>query len=81
VRRLKVSVSEDVKLQIREHVLYIAEDSIDNALAWEDRVRAPINHPGDMAGHGIDEEASRRIGRTVRKFVFEKIFCHSLRTQ
>jgi plasmid stabilization system protein ParE len=52
-------------------VLYIADDSIDNALAWEVRLRAAINGIGDLPGHAIDEEASDRLGEVIRKVVFE----------
>jgi plasmid stabilization system protein ParE len=74
VNRLTVKVSEAAKLQIREQVLYIARDSIDNALAWEDRVRAAMNALGDFSGHAIDEDASARVGEIVQKVVFERTY-------
>ena len=71
MKRLDVNVSEHVKQQIREQVLYIANDSIRYAFAWEDRLLAAIDGIGDLPGHAVDEDASRRLGRTMRKFVFE----------
>jgi plasmid stabilization system protein ParE len=71
VKRLKVIIAPVVREQIRSQVLYIAQDSIDNALAWEDRLRAVMNSIGDMPGHAIDEDASDRLGEPIRKKVFE----------
>lgn len=61
--RLPVIVPAEVKEQIRAQVLYIAEDSLDNAVAWEDRVRATLSALGDAHGHAVDEDASRRVGQ------------------
>jgi plasmid stabilization system protein ParE len=72
VKRFKVSISPDAQRQILEQVLYISNDSIDNALAWEQRVRAAMNAIGDSPGHTIDEDASGRAGETIRKIAFEK---------
>jgi len=74
MKRLKVVIPPSVQEQIRDQLLYIAEDSIDNALAWEDRLRASINGIGNMHGHAIDEAASARLGETIRKCVFEKTY-------
>lgn len=52
-------------------MLYIAQDSIDNALAWEDRLRAAVNAIGRIPGQTIDEDASSRLGETIHKSVFE----------
>jgi plasmid stabilization system protein ParE len=52
-------------------VLYIAQDSIDNALAWEDRLRAVIEGLGDFHGHAIDDDASKELGYPVHKLVYE----------
>ena len=62
-----------VQEQIRDQIRYIAQDSIHNALAWEDRLRRAIEI-GDMPGHAIDEDASDRLGFTIRKCVFEKTY-------
>lgn len=72
--RYAVIVPPDVKRQIRAQVLYIARDSIDNALAWEDRVRDAMSALGDFHGHAIDEDASRRARQTLRKTVFERTY-------
>jgi len=71
VKRLRVIIPPEVRLQIRDQLLFISQDSIDNALAWEDRLLAAINEIGDMPGHAVDDDASRRVGQNVRKLVFE----------
>jgi plasmid stabilization system protein ParE len=71
VKRLPVIIPPDVKQQIREQMLYIAQDSIDNALRWEDRLLTAINAIGDMPGHAVDDDASGRLGQNLRKLVFE----------
>jgi plasmid stabilization system protein ParE len=71
VKRLRVSTPSEVRQQIREHVLYIARDSIDNALAWEERLESAINGLADSHGHAIDEETTARLGYVVHKVTFE----------
>ena len=60
-----------VQSQIDEQVLYIARDSIDNALAWESRLDDAIRGLADTAGYAVDENASDRLGVEVHKLVFE----------
>ena len=74
MKRLTVIVSEEVKEDIRGHVRFIARHSIDNALAWEDRVRAALNSLGEFHGHAVDEDASLRVGLPLRKLVFERTY-------
>ncbi len=74
MNRLPVHVPRSVQEQILEQVLFIAEDSIDNALAWEQRLLSALNALGDMHGHAIDEGASERLGQTLRKVVFERTY-------
>ena len=74
MKRLQVHVSDSVKPQIREQLLYIAQDSIDNAPAWEDRLLEALQGLGDFYNHAVDEEAVARVGGTVRKLVFEKTY-------
>lgn len=74
MKRLKVDVSDEVKLQISQQVFHIARDSISNALAWEDRLRSALNSLSDFYGHATDEEASLRLGEPVHKMVFEKTY-------
>jgi plasmid stabilization system protein ParE len=74
MKRFTVRVSPDAQEQILEQVFYIARDSVDNALAWEVRVRAAMNSIGDAPGHAVDEDASRRAGETIREFVFERTY-------
>jgi plasmid stabilization system protein ParE len=71
VKRLKVIVTPDAQEQMLERILQIAKDSVQNALKWEDRLRAAIGRIGELPGHAVDEDATRRLGRTVRKYVFE----------
>ena len=72
--RLKVHVSDEVKLQITEQVVFITDDSIANALAWEGRLLDSLNRLSTFHGHAVDDEASFRLGRTVRKMVFERTY-------
>lgn len=75
MKRFTVNTPPVVENLITEQVLYIAEDSIDNALAWEGRLRIAIKAIGDLAqGHAVDQEASDRIGFSVRKMVFERTY-------
>src|SRR5437879_3841448 len=60
--------------QINAQAIHIAENSVSNALAWEARVHRAIDDLGDMAGYAIDEDASDRLGYTVRKLVFERTY-------
>ncbi len=73
-KRLSVVVSDDVKSQILQQVLYISKDSIDNALAWEDRVQAAIMGLGDFHNHAADDAASERAGIRLRKVIFERTY-------
>lgn len=73
--RYRVVIPPVVEEQIRAQLLYIAEDSIDHALAWEDRLRNAIQSIGRLpGGHAVDEAASQRVGETVHKMVFEKTY-------
>jgi plasmid stabilization system protein ParE len=69
--RFRVRVAPVVREQILEHARHIALDSIDNALAWEDRLRAKLRELGDFAHYAVDEAASERLGQVVRKVSFE----------
>jgi len=71
VTRRPVHVSPFVEDEILRQVLYIAEDSLDNALVWEDRLRAAMKGLGDFQGHAIDDDASMELGYPVHKLVFE----------
>jgi plasmid stabilization system protein ParE len=66
-----VHIPKVVQDQITRQVLFIADDSIDNALAWEARLAAAIDHLDDAIGFAIDEDAADRLGFEVRRFVFE----------
>ena len=74
MNRLPVIVPAEVKEQIRAQVRYIARDSVDNALAWEDRVRAALDALADTHGHAVDADASERTGRELRKVAFERTY-------
>ncbi len=67
-----VALPHDVQAQISEQMLYIAQDSIDNAFSWEDRVMAAILGLGDFHGHALDIDAGTHLGYPVRKLVFER---------
>lgn len=75
MKKYHVIIPPVVQQQIRSQVLYIARDSIDNALAWEDRLRAEISRIGSVpTGYAVDEAASARLGEEVRKLVFEQTY-------
>lgn len=72
MKRLKVTVTNKVFEQIDEQVLFIAQHSVDNAIAWERRLLAELKGLADCHGHAIDEVALDRLGRPFRKLVFER---------
>ena len=74
MKRLKVQITDVILAKIREQVHFIAQDSIENALAWEDRLLAAIEGLGEFHGHAIDEEARDRIGGMTHKMVFENTY-------
>jgi plasmid stabilization system protein ParE len=64
-----------VQQQIEEQVEYIAADSIENALAWEERLRGAIKRIGELPRrYAIDGEMSARYGTLVHKVVFERTY-------
>jgi plasmid stabilization system protein ParE len=71
MKRWTVIVPPIVQEQIRVQTFYIATDSIDNALKWEDRLNKAIDRIGDMPVHAVDEAASNRLGYVIRKTTFE----------
>ena len=74
MRRWTVVVATPVRHQITEQVLFIAADSIDNALAWEQRLEVAIQGLADVTGYAIDEDATDRLGFPVHKLVFERTY-------
>lgn len=75
MKNYRLIIPPIVQDQIWQQVLYIARDSIDNALAWEDRLRTEIRQIGSLpTGYAIDQAASVRLGQEVRKMVFEKTY-------
>ena len=74
MKRYRIAISPDVQRQILDQVNYIAEHSIDNALAWEARLRETLHRIAESPGYAIDEAASRRLNCTLRKAVFEKTY-------
>ncbi len=71
MKPLTVAVPADVRAQIQRQMLYIAQDSIDNALAWEDRVMTAIFGLGDFHGHALDTDMGTRLGYAIHKLVYE----------
>lgn len=71
MKRFSVHIPHDVQEQITVQTLHIAQDSVDHALAWEQRLSEAIQDIGNMPGFAIDEDASARLGYTLRKYVFE----------
>lgn len=79
MKSYRVNIPASINALIWDQVLYIARDSLDNAIAWEQRLRREISRIGAMpTSFAVDEDASARIGRKVRKMVFERtylVFC------
>jgi plasmid stabilization system protein ParE len=73
-RRRAILVPPFVEDLITEQVLYIAERSVDEALAWEARLRRAIESLGDIVTFAVDPDASARLGHPVHKFVFERTY-------
>jgi len=71
MRSFRVNLTDVVKHQILEQLEYIADDSLDNALGWHDRLLLAIRQIGEHPGYAVDEEATRRLARETRKLVFE----------
>lgn len=71
MKRFRVDVPPTVATQIDRQLLHIAEDSIDNALAWEGRLRGALLAIGEAPVHAVDEDVSDRLGFPIRKVVFE----------
>ena len=75
MKKRRVMIVPLVREQIREQVEYIAGDSLDNALAWEKRLRGFILGLGSTGGiHAEDRAASARLGFIVHKVVFERTY-------
>lgn len=74
MKRYAVRISERVSSENSAPALYIARDSVENALAWEARLTAEIAAIGDHAGHAVDEAARREFGRVVTRMVFERTY-------
>jgi plasmid stabilization system protein ParE len=74
VRRYRLWIREKVKKQITDQVEYIARDSIENALKWEERLRVAFEKIAENPRYAVDEEATRRVGMETRKVVFERTY-------
>ncbi len=74
MKRLKVQITYAALQQIQTQVDFIARDSIENALAWEERLLIVIKNLADFHGHAIDEAARDRVGGTPHKTVFENTY-------
>lgn len=71
MNRFTLIVAPKVQEEITAQVLRIAADSVENAFKWEGRLRSAIEGVGDMPGYSVDEDATRRLGFQIRKYVFE----------
>jgi plasmid stabilization system protein ParE len=72
--RYTVNVNPQALEDIDSIILYIARDSIANALNWQARLLDAIDRIGEHPGHSIDEFASDMLQRTVRKTNFERTY-------
>ena len=67
----RVIIFPTVENQILDQVLHIAQDSIDNALRWEQDLRKRIMDLDELPrAHPISEPESRALGCEVRKMNF-----------
>ncbi|MFK7789829.1 MAG: type II toxin-antitoxin system RelE/ParE family toxin [Phycisphaeraceae bacterium] len=67
----RVIVLPAVESQILDQALFIAEDSIDRAIDWEQALREHILSLGDLPkACPISEPESRAFGRDIRKTNF-----------
>lgn len=74
MKRWRVLIAPAVGKLIDEQLLFIAADSIDNALEWEQRLRSAILKLSENPGYALDEEASDRLGFPVHKLVCERTY-------
>jgi plasmid stabilization system protein ParE len=75
VKRYRVTISPYILELIHSHTVYIARDSVANALAWEERLLDAIRAIADAPmASAIDQDGTERIGEEVRKIVFERTF-------
>lgn len=75
MKSYRVILSPTVQDQIWEQVKFIAVDSIDHALNWEDRLRREVLNLGTMPRrYPVNQAASERSGEPVRKMVFERTY-------
>jgi len=74
VKRHQLTLAPMVVDHIRTQVFHIAQDSIDPALAWEDRLLTAIKNLADFSGYAVDEEASARLGYPLYRLVFERTY-------
>ena len=65
----RVQIPPHVENQILEHALYIAEDSVDRALEWEQEIRSKIMALSDLPkASSLDPAVSERVGHEVRRY-------------
>ncbi len=69
--RKQLTIAPAVHDQIADQVLHIAQHSVDNAFAWESRLKSAIQNLAEFHGYAIDEDASGRLGVQVHRLVFE----------
>lgn len=74
MKRLTVIISPTALAQIEAQMSYIANRSVQHALAWEARLQRAILALADTHGYAIDESATERLGYPVRKMVFERTY-------
>jgi plasmid stabilization system protein ParE len=71
---MKLTVAAKVLRQIDEQLLFIANHSITNALAWEVRLRGAMDRIPASTVHSLDHDASTRVGYSVYKLLFERTY-------
>jgi hypothetical protein len=75
MKKYRVRIAPIVQEQIRDQILYIADESFGNALDWGRRLDHAIEVLGTLPRrHMVDEPASKKLGVTVRKMVFERTY-------
>lgn len=66
-----VLITTKAEDSINDYTLYIAQDSLDRALAWQDRLLVQLREIGDMPrAYPVSEPDTKLAGYEVRKMVF-----------
>jgi hypothetical protein len=65
MKQYRVLIAPVVKQQIREQMMYIAQHSVDHALAWEDRLQSAIKELAFFSGYSVGRRRNFPFGLHV----------------